>query len=440
LTVRGWLAAVGFLGLIAGAGLSAEKVLAHAVLLRAIPSGSQTLARAPDEIRLLFTEPIDIVFSGIHVINAGGQLVDQGDAHVDPGDDHQLVLALQPALPDGIYTVAWRSLSTIDVHPDQGQYALFVGVPVSAAASVATGSLTLAATTPETTVGRWWFYLAASVFGGVLAAWKLVVGPILADGRTEVRAAVRRRTQRLVVLGGVLLVIGTLFSAVAQAASAAGVPLVAGFGQPLSDLLLRGRFAAIWWPRIGLEVASLLLVAFGGLDGLAAECALATLPGVLLTSALTSHGAALQALAGVGIASDWLHIVGATGWVGGLIGALICLPVVWTDHAALPRLMARFARFALAASALVVLSGVVQAILEVGSWSALVATGYGQLVLVKIALLLAMLLMAAFNTWQVPKRPPPILRRGVRAELALGVVVLAVAAMLTGTPPVSGQP
>jgi len=94
------------------------------------------------------------------------------------------------------------------------------------------------------------------------------------------------------------------------------VPLTAALGQPLSDLLLRGRFAAIWWPRIGLEVASLLLVAFGGLDGLAAECALATLPGVLLTSALTSHGAALQAIAGVGIASDWLHIVGATVWVG----------------------------------------------------------------------------------------------------------------------------
>ena len=26
-------------------------------------------------------------------------------------------------------------------------------------------------------------------------------------------------------------------------------------GKPLSDLLLRGRFASIWWPRIGLEVA-----------------------------------------------------------------------------------------------------------------------------------------------------------------------------------------
>ena len=67
-------------------------------------------------------------------------------------------------------------------------------------------------------------------------------------------------------------------------------------------------------------MTSLLLVAFGGLDGLAADCALAMLPGVLLTSGLTSHGAALPVGATLGIAVDWLHIVGATAWIGGLVG------------------------------------------------------------------------------------------------------------------------
>ncbi len=337
--------------------------------------------------------------------------------------------------------MAWRSLSTIDVHPDAGQYALFVGVPVSAAALPRSGSLAPAAATPETTLGRWWFYLGASLFGGVLAAWKLVVDPVAADGRADTRAALHRRAYRLTVLGGVLLVIGTLFAGVAQASAAAGVPLLAGIGQPLSDLLLRGRFAAIWWPRMGLEVASLLLVAFGGLEGLAADCALATLPGVLLTSSLTSHGAALPGMAGAGIAVDWLHIVGATAWAGGLIGLLLCLPAVWGERAVWPRLLARFSRFALVASAMVVLSGVVQAVFEVGSWSALVASSYGELVLVKVALLVGMLSLAAFNTWQgalhVSSGQLRMLRRSMWAELALGVVVLAVAAVLTGTPPVS---
>ncbi|MDQ6670585.1 MAG: copper resistance protein CopC, partial [Chloroflexota bacterium] len=274
-------AGIGILGLVAGVafglGQTPATALAHAVLLRSVPPANQTLSRAPDEVRLLFTEPIDIVFSGIHVNNAAGQPVDRSDAHVDSNDDHQLVVSLQPTLPDGIYTVSWRSLSTIDVHPDEGRYPLFVGVPVTTGASPLTAGLAApTGATPATTLGRWWFYLAASLFGGVLAAWKLVLAPVMGERRPDARAALNRRVYRLTVLGGVLLVAGTLFTGVAQAAAAAGVPLLAGIGQPLSDLLLRGRFAAIWWPRIGLELASLVLIAFGGLEGLAAECALAT--------------------------------------------------------------------------------------------------------------------------------------------------------------------
>jgi copper transport protein len=72
--------------------------------------------------------------------------------------------------------------------------------------------------------------------------------------------------------------------------------------------------------------------------------------------------------------------------------------------------------------------GVVQAIVEVGAWSALLLSTYGLLVLFKIGLLAAMLVLALVN-----RR----LRgdRGIRTELALGVLVLGVAALLTGTPP-----
>jgi copper transport protein len=250
-----------------------------------------------------------------------------------------------------------------------------------------------------------------------------------------------------------LLVVGTLFAAVAQAAAAADVPFWSAPGGPLGDLLLRGRFASIWWPRLALEVTSLLLIAVGGLEGLAAECALATLPAVLLTSSLTSHGAALGtgAGAGSGIAIDWLHIVGATAWVGGLISLLFLIPVVpGKTRARLMRpLLARFFRFVLVASGLVVLSGTLQAALEVGSWSGLVETAYGKLVLVKIGLLVAMLVLAGFNELQGRRAlaaepttadgPATGVGRGVRLELALAVIVLAVAALLSGTPPSRGS-
>ena len=433
-----WLwAAVVAVGLVVASGPATAA--AHAVLLRGTPSNRQSLTRAPEQVQLLFSESLDRVFSAVRVIDAAGQRVDTGDGRVDLDDDHLLVVSLRSGLPNGVYTVLWRSLSSIDVHPDEGQYQLFVGVPVvQQATSSAAGVMT---STPETTFGRWWFYLGASLFGGSLAMWKFVLSGILAGPHADARGAVRRRAYRLIVLGGVLLVVGTLFTAVAQAAAAADMPLLSALGQPIADLLLRGRFASIWWPRMGLEVASVLLIVLGGVEGLASECALATLPAVLLTSALTSHGAAVPVGAAPGIAIDWLHILGATAWVGGLIGLAVLAPTIWGARAGSDRLLRRvaagFGRFALVASLAVALSGALQSILELGSWVALLSTAYGQLVLVKVGLLVAMLLVALFNEWRVRTASSVAfgLIRGVRAELALGLIVLAVAAVLSGTPP-----
>lgn len=403
---------------------------AHAVLLRATPSSSQTVTPPPQQVQLLFSEPLDPVFSRVLVQDAAGQRVDQDDSRVDPDDERLLEVSLRPGLTNGIYTVAWRSLSAIDVHPDEGRYSLFVGVPV-VQQSVATVPSAPTAT-PETTIGRWWFYIAASLFGGVLVTWKFAAAPALEDSSdTRLHARLRRRVYMLIVLGGVLLILGTLFSAVAQAGAAANVPLTQAFGQPLADLLLRGRFASIWWPRLGLEIASLALIISGGIDGLASECALATLPAVLLTSALTSHGAALSS-AGAGIGIDWLHIVGATAWVGGLVLLAACLPVIGSGLGR--QLLARFARLALIASAIVLLSGLLQGALEVGTASALIATLYGQLLLVKVALLIGMLALAGWNEWRRRRASPGIVG-GVAAELALGIVLFGVAALLSGTPP-----
>src|SRR3982074_2195655 len=148
-------------------------VTAHAVLLRSTPPTGQTLPRSPEQVVLLFSEPIDPFFSAVRVRNEAGLPIDSGNSHVDEANDHLLSVSLPPGLPNGIYRVWWRSLSTIDVHPDAGDYPLFVGVAVSEA-SVASATYQSNAT-PATTFGRWWFYVAASLFGGVLLTFKMVL-------------------------------------------------------------------------------------------------------------------------------------------------------------------------------------------------------------------------------------------------------------------------
>jgi copper transport protein len=425
-------------------GVPSEAAWAHALLRRAIPPTGQTLSQAPTEVRLLFSEPLDASFSSLRVVNQSGAPVDLGDARVDPTDEYELVATLPEGLPNGVYTVAWRSLSTIDVHPDSGQYPLFVGVPVTTTATAAT---TQNGVTPETTLARWAFYLTVSLFGGILATWKLVFNGLLVDQYAASRAAAARRARWTIVLGGGLLIVVTLFAALAQASAAAGVPLVSAIGQPVADLLGRGRFAAIWWPRFALEVISVALVMLSGLEGVGSDMALAMVPAILLTSSLTSHAAALPGLPAAGIALDWLHLVSGVVWIGGLGCLAVVLPSAvralgssGRNSRLLVDAVRRFSRLALAAAVLVALSGTLQAALELGSLAALGGSPYGQIVMVKVGLLLAMLALAIFNQRSadrplLPVGGPSRFVSGVRAELLVGLGVLAAAALLTGTPP-----
>jgi copper transport protein len=416
-------------------GTVSQAADAHAVLLRATPSPTQSLDQPPQDVQLLFSEPIDPLFSSVRVADASGTPVDRGDSHVDLDNDRLLVASLQPNLPNGIYSVQWRSLSTIDVHPDEGRFSMFVGVPVRTEVEAATTQSIQNSVTPETTFARWWFYLAASLFGGGLATWKLVLRPALRADDVSFAERAAHRAHRIVFIGGVLLIVGTVYAAVAQAATAADVSLTQAIGQPLFDLLGRGRFAAIWWPRFGIEVAAVVLIGVWGLDGTAAESAMAMMPAILLTTSLTSHGAALPNAASLGILVDWLHVVGAAVWVGGLallVGLGPLLTYSSSSEPLVPRVIRRFARLALAALGVVTVSGAIQAALELGTWDQLVSNTYGQLVLVKIVLLGAMTVLAAINT---VTRSGVAFLRGVRVELATGALVMAVAAVLSGLVP-----
>jgi copper transport protein len=400
-----------------------DVVSAHAILLRVDPPTGRTLASPPNEVRLLFSEPIDPEFSHVRVLDASGGQVDRADSHVE---DTLLIVTLRPGLANGVYTVDWRSLSTVDVHPEAGQYALFIGVPPTTTAALSQRS----ESTPATVVARWWLYVAASTFAGTLATWKLVFGPVLALNSAP-RTLALTRAYRLAVVAGVLLVIGTLFAAVAQASAAAGVPLTSAFGTPLRDLLTRGRFAGIWWPRLGISVVAIAIIAWRGLDDAWSESAAAMVPAILLTNSLTSHGAALP-FAALGVLLDWVHVLAAAVWVGGLASLALVGPALTGQSDMVRAVVRRFARLAIVSVLALVVSGTLQAVIEIGAWDALLTTTYGQGVLIKVAFLGAMLVLAVIGQRRASTLP---FERSLRIEVALGVAVLAVAAVVAGTTP-----
>jgi len=97
---------------------------AHAMLDHANPRVGSTVATAPKELSLWFTEKLEPAFSTAEVRNAQGA-AQSGKAHVDNGDRTELRVPLK-ALPPGTYTVIWHVLS-VDTHRTQGTFSFTVG-------------------------------------------------------------------------------------------------------------------------------------------------------------------------------------------------------------------------------------------------------------------------------------------------------------------------
>lgn len=93
---------------------------AHAHLSQATPAVDSTVATAPKEVVLKFTEALEPAFSSIVVHDAKGTNVETGKAQLDQNDHSQLRVALKP-LPPGTYVVIWQVLS-VDTHRTHGNF------------------------------------------------------------------------------------------------------------------------------------------------------------------------------------------------------------------------------------------------------------------------------------------------------------------------------
>jgi len=109
----------------ATAALVSGAALAHAFLDHALPAVGATVAQAPAEVTLWFTQGLEVAFSGVEVTNAAGQRFDTGQVTLDPKDPQELHVPLK-ALAPGEYKVSWHVLS-VDTHRTVGDFSFTVG-------------------------------------------------------------------------------------------------------------------------------------------------------------------------------------------------------------------------------------------------------------------------------------------------------------------------
>lgn len=392
--------------------LAPGRALAHAALLEATPSDGDALASAPSAATLRFSEPVAPVF--VRLIDA------RGDTIADRGvraAGAEITLSFPPALAAGGYLISYRVLSA-DSHPVGGAIAFSIG---DAAA-------TPAAPDVEPAERAW---IAAKIALQFLALSALVI----AAGATLFR---------VLVLGG----LPHMTRMIRIAASVALLAVVLGVGVEGALIALApGLFDAAVWrlgaaTTIGAAAAAtipalLLLIAGAGAVGVAGRfAALAGAIAAPVSLALTGHAAAISWSAQLALA---LHALAATYWLGSLAPLLRVLRTAPPERAAATT--RRFSTIALAAVALLVVSGIAGALARLTSIDALTDSWYGRVILLKAAGLVLLLGLAAFNHRRLTPRIAASetarrsLIRTTRGEIALGALVIAAATALANIPP-----
>ena len=434
----------------------APSAWAHAELTDTEPAAGSVLERPPTEIVLRFTEPVDPVAGAFRVLRSDGTELDDGGVGRVEGDESTLRLGLGENLGNGTYVVAWRAVSA-DSHPVRGAFTFRVGSSTAEADTAALINRVLSEDGEEPSaglllaLGRW------SAFAGVLlcAGWLLFASVGLSA------AVLPRRVAVAAVLGAA----GTVVMVASQSVSLAGrwAALVAP-GDLLDVVSTR---SGGWWAWRIVALAALAVVAVGvqrrpersrrgpaSLPGIVGAAAAVTL---VLITAMGGHGATGRWPA-LGVTATVVHLLAAGLWSAGLVvlGLLAVAarrrrldapdtlnPPAAPDEPAGPdagdrelRTFARrFSSVALVAVAVLVASGLLQSVRQVGSIDVLTTTDYGRLLLAKVAGVVVVVLVAASSRRLVRREHTAELARPVRIEVGLLVAVLALTALLVNVRP-----
>jgi len=291
---------------------------------------------------------------------------------------------------------------------------------------------------------------ASLLFAGILAFEMVALGPI-GPSPGDDRHKLDQRLLRFALC--------TLFAALLSAvlwfclvvASMSGLPLGRAFSEGAwRTVLFQTDFGRVWLLRLGLIAAALPFVILGlARRNLRRTVKLVLCPIALIllvSLAWISHAAAVNRQP-LGLICDALHLCAAGAWIGGLLPLALFLTGAGISGSLgqqAPDVLRRFSALSFCSVCGLVLSGLTNSWLLVGSFRALFTTLYGLLLLFKLALFAILLGLGTRNRrimkkkrWSAatPSDSFAQLRRNVTCEICLGLAVVIIVGWLGYVPP-----
>ena len=464
---------------------------------RPCPSAGPSSTSRPPRSAFRFDEPVEASFGALRVFDSTGQEVQTGKAFHPQGKGEEIAVKLKPGLGDGTYTATYRVVSA-DGHPVSSGYVFTVGEASAPAESLdqllAAGGGTGSITDTALGVARAVQYAAIALGLGALIFFAFCWRRAGVTSR-----AFSRRLERILLAAALAGLLSAVAALVLQGAVGEGGSFWAAADPGTVGEVLGTRFGRAWGAGALLWIVTLVVLATrplrprgetpaapegalapsGGTSsaapsgGVAVRTAPVALPATSAPAVSTARLAALavplgllallpsfgghtsvQSPVAVLLPANILHVLAMSAWLGGVAVLVLALRSATSELAPeqrtplLATVVGRFSRLASVALPVLLLSGVVQAIVEVNSVSALLDSAFGRAVLIKVMLALGIIALGYINRQEhlpqlrqaaaehtAPGKAGVLLRRTLRFELALGLAALAATGALSSYAP-----
>ena len=414
--------------------VSADLVEAHAGLKSSEPAASSVLEQAPKEIVLNFGEVVEVSFGSIRLFDSNSQLIvlpTPRHGAVDGAVDAKTVRVAIPDLGPGSFLVVWRVVSA-DSHPVQGAFAFQIGARGLNLASL--GEEILDSSTAPISVrlmmglAKWLSFLGVMVLvGAMLLATRLV-------GVSRVR--------KIIFGSWIVAVIGSALVLLLQAPYALGQAMGVGEIFGVLDDVLQTRLGNWLVVRGAILLIFLLLIWRQDLHQKSIYRMVASLAGIGLFATFSISGhPGMREFSALSIGTDIVHFLCVSAWMGGLI-TLVLLGRKWQSDSA--RVIAWFSFTATISMPIMVATGVAQAWRMMEGFQNIFSTTYGVVLSIKVLLVIVSIAAGTrarqlFKSKKVEQKDLKEIRfsKTIITESMIGVVVLAVTAVLVSVPPLS---
>jgi copper transport protein len=391
------------------------------------PAEQGRVEAPPKEVTLRFDQSVEAPPNAMVVYAPDGRRLSGAVTRTDRNTI--LHAPVRGAVRGQAYTVRWRVVSA-DGHVATGVFTFGVAVP----APPPTEAVGASGVTWRDDVARWALFASLALMIGVVGI-RLLVLPRVVDPRAE------RRVHLLGTLGAFLALNTGIAGFVIRSANALQVSGVDLLYADLSPFAESTRFGnAFLVTTFGFGICLTILVLAWVLDA-----PLLRWPAFLLGLALvwgyplSGHQGTEPNSTPLSELADWVHLVTAMLWVGGVLTLAV---VVWPLAPDLRRAaFLRFSRIAVFLIAVLLAAGTFVSIQRLPELSDLWATSYGKTLLVKIGLVGVALAWGGFHHTFVRPRlergeAPPGVGRSLLGESVVALAVLFAAAVLVnGAPP-----